>query len=115
MFEALKIDEQTVRITKTIPEQVIAEKVEVQEYDIKFLILQREQIQKDYDRDAATLALRQAELDEVDALIAQAKEVGVEPILIKEVADGIKDDGGTKLTDIAADGGLGDIAPVVEG
>jgi hypothetical protein len=111
--KAFKVDEQTIRVTKTIPEQIIAEKVEERTYDIEYLVKQREQIQKDYDRDAATLALRQAELDEVDALIAQAKEVGVEPIIIKEVVDvGTEINGGTKLTDITADGGLGDIAPV---
>jgi hypothetical protein len=64
--------------------QIIVEKVtpaveEIREtfsYDLDFLLKQKEQVQSDYDRDAGTLAIRQAELDTVNNLIEKAKSMG---------------------------------------
>jgi hypothetical protein len=71
---------------KVIP--AVAEKKEDVSFDLGFLLKQRDQIQKDYDRDAAVLAQRQKELDEVTKIINDAKTLGateVKPIEGKEI------------------------------
>jgi hypothetical protein len=74
---------------KTIP--MIEEKKETTTYDLGFLLKQREQIQSDYDRDAAILKIRQEELDYIDKIINEAKSLGaeevkpIEPIINEEI------------------------------
>ena len=63
------------KITPAVPE-----KKETVELDYSFLLKQREQIQSDYDRDAQTLATRQAELDQINDLIAKAEAMGAEEL-----------------------------------
>jgi len=66
-----KIDENTIEVTKTIPV-----KEEVTKYDYNFLIAQRKAIQADLDK---YVAARQAELAEVNALIAECEKLGIKP------------------------------------
>lgn len=57
------------KVVKTVTEEKIVH------YDIDNLIKQRAAIQAQWDKDNL---LRQAELDEVDMLIAEAKKLGIE-------------------------------------
>ena len=72
-----KVDKNTIEVKETIPQEIIPAKVEITKYKYEFLLEQRIRIQADYDRDAATLALRQAELDEINLLIAEAEKLGI--------------------------------------
>ena len=78
----IEVKDNQITVEKITP--MVEEKRETLSYDLDFLLKQREQIQSDYDRDAGTLATRQAELDEIDALIEQAKSMGAvipEPVV----------------------------------
>jgi hypothetical protein len=70
---AKKIDEFTVQITKVIPAHD-----EVHEYDLKFLLKQRDDIQKSKDD---FCALRDEELKEVNHLIWHCEQEG---LIVKE-------------------------------
>ena len=77
MADYKKIDTNTIRSTETTPEVITPAVVKDVDYNYDFLIEQRIQIQKDYDRDAATLVLRQAELDKINTLITEAEKLGI--------------------------------------
>lgn len=77
-----KIDDKTIEVTKTIPETVIPAKEEKHQYNIQFLLDQKERVYQDYDNNVAKceaeIATRQAEKDEVDELLSEAKKLGIE-------------------------------------
>ena len=83
MADYKKIGENTIRSTETTPEVITPAAVKDVDYNYDFLIEQRKQIQKDYDRDAATLALRQAELDKVNELITECEKLGITSAEVK--------------------------------
>jgi hypothetical protein len=76
-----KIDDVTLEVSKVTPEVVIPEKVEKVQYDINFLLEQKKRIEQDREntlaRNAEELAKRDAELAEVNDLIARAESVGI--------------------------------------
>ena len=74
-----KIDDQTISAEVTIPA-----KVETRRYDYSFLKTQRATIQADKDRYDA---LRDAELLEVDTLIAEADKLGVGVVKVEVVVE----------------------------
>ena len=83
MAEFRKIDDNIIRSTETTPEVITPAVTKDVDYNYDFLIGQREQIQKDYDRDAATLVLRQAELDKVNELITECEKLGITSAEVK--------------------------------
>jgi len=68
-METKKIDDYTLQVTRVIPAQEIAQK-----YNYNFLLHQKEAIEKDL---AGYTADRQAELDEVNVLIAECEKLGI--------------------------------------
>lgn len=70
MKQYTKTEDNKLRVVETIPEKV---KPAV-DYDLDFLLQQREEIQKQKDEFDV---LRDAELHEVDSLIAQAKNLEI--------------------------------------
>jgi len=66
-----KLDETTIQVSKDIPVQV-----DVAKYDLNFLLKQKKAIEADIER---CVKARQAELDEVNILIAECKKLGTKP------------------------------------
>jgi len=69
MMETKKIDEFTIEVTKEIPAKAVA-----QRYDYSFLLSQKKAIEEDLSKYTAA---RQAELSEVNALIAECEKFGI--------------------------------------
>lgn len=74
-METKKVDEFTIEVKKETVETV------VQKYDYNFLLSQKKAIEGDL---AKFTAARQAEIDEVDALIAECEKLGIKPKEEKE-------------------------------
>ena len=81
-----KKDDSTLVVTTVVPEQVIPEtELPSVEYDYDALLKQKESLQAHWDDElrlltekvAAINVERQTDMDEVDALIAKAKELGI--------------------------------------
>jgi len=68
-MEAKKIDEFTIEVTKEIPAKAVA-----QRYDYSFLLSQKKAIEEDL---AKFTEAGQAELAEVNALIAECEKLGI--------------------------------------
>jgi len=79
MMDAKKIDEFTIEVTKETVQTV------VQKYDINFLLSQKKAIEEDL---AKFTEARQAELSEVNALIAECEKLGIKA---KEVEKDVTD------------------------
>jgi len=77
----IKIDDNTIEVTKEIPQEVIPAKEEVKTYDFDFLIRQKAQVEQDLAsiiaRHARELAPEQANLDEVNFLLIEAGKLGI--------------------------------------
>jgi hypothetical protein len=72
-----KIDETTIQVSKEIPVSV-----DVAKYDLNFLLAQKKAIESDlakYTND------RNAELAEVNMLIAECEKLGIKPKVVEEV------------------------------
>ena len=74
-MDAKKIDEFTIEVTKEVV------KIQVQKYDINFLLSQKKAIEEDL---AKFTEARQAELSEVNVLIAECEKLGIKPKEEKE-------------------------------
>lgn len=79
-MDATQVDEYTIQVTKQTVQTV------VQKYDYAFLLAQKKAIEEDL---AKYVAARQAELAEVNALIAECERLGIKQKQeIKDVLEG---------------------------
>ena len=76
MMDAKKIDEFTIEVTKETIQ------TEVQKYEYNFLIAQKKAIEDDL---AKFTEAREAELDEVNALIKECERLKIKPKAEKEI------------------------------
>ncbi len=75
-MEATKIDEFTIQVTKETVQTAVLK------YDYNFLIAQKKAIEEDR---AKYIELRDKELEEVNALIAECEKLGIKPKVEKEI------------------------------
>jgi len=75
-METKKIDDYTLQVTRVVPAQEIAQK-----YDYNFLLHQKESIEKDLARYTSE---RQAELNEINGLLAECEKLGIKPRSVDE-------------------------------
>lgn len=76
-MEYKKIDEHTIQVTTEIPAKAV-----VQKYDYNYLLSQKKAIEEDL---AKFTAARQAELADVNTLIAECEKLGIK---VKEETEG---------------------------
>ncbi len=77
-MEYCKADEHTLEVRKTIPEEIIPERVEATHYDLT--VLKQEKIRADQ-----VLKTAQADVDRIDALLVEAEKLKlVEEIPVDE-------------------------------
>ncbi len=76
-----KSEDGELEVTKAIPEEIIPAKEEVKTYDYDFLVKQKVQVEQDLEnivtRHATELAVAQANVDEVNLLLAEANKLGI--------------------------------------
>ena len=76
-----KIDDKTLEVEKTIPEEIIPAKIESKRYDIDFLKGQKIRVEGDLAsvvaRHVKELELAQGNVDEVNKLITEAENLGI--------------------------------------
>ena len=76
-----KSEDGELEVTKSIPEEIIPAKEEFKTYDYDFLIKQKVQVEQDLEnivtRHATELAVAQANVDEVNLLLAEANKLGI--------------------------------------
>lgn len=82
-MKVAKISDTEIEITKEVPKEVVVHK-----YDYNFLIAQREAILADLQRYTQA---RQAELDEVNQLIAKCEELGIKMKEEKDIDEILRD------------------------
>ena len=80
-MEYSKTEDGKLEVTETIPQEIIPEKVEVNQYDYSFLVEQKVRVEEDLanviTRHAKELAVAQANVDEVNTLILEAEKLGI--------------------------------------
>ena len=80
-MKTTKISDDTIEISKVIPQEIILAKTEVTEYKYSFLVEQKIAVEQDLvniiTRHATELAVAQANVDEVVSLLAECTKLGV--------------------------------------
>ena len=80
-MEYNKIDEQTIEKVETIPQEIIPAEVKTTQYDISFLKEQKIRVEEDLAnivaRHSKELEIAQANVDEVNQLLAEADKLGI--------------------------------------
>jgi len=81
VMETIKIDEKTIEVTKTIPQEIIPVKTEIKQYKIDFLKEQKIRVEADLKsvvtRHAKELEVAQESVNEVNTLILEAGKLGI--------------------------------------
>ena len=76
-----KNEDGKLKVTKAIPQEIIPAKEELKQYDYGFLVKQKVQVEQDLEnivtRHATELAVAQANVDEVNLLLAEANKLGI--------------------------------------
>ena len=80
-MQTTKIDENTIAISKVIPQEIVPAKTEVTEYKYSFLLEQEIAVRGDLanviTRHATELAVAQANVDEVVGLLKECGKLGI--------------------------------------
>ena len=80
-MQTTKIDENTIAISKVIPQEITPAKTEVTEYKYSFLVEQKVAVEQDLanviTRHATELAVAQANVDEVVGLLKECGKLGI--------------------------------------